>query len=127
MKQNNSFEILLSAAVLVVAGGFFFFAYSSTGGASLSDYDLTVKLRHADGLTPGSDVRIGGVKVGNISSLALDHFTAVAHIRIRDGVAIPTDSGFSIAAGGLTPGSYLSIAPGHAAALAPGASITVAN
>jgi phospholipid/cholesterol/gamma-HCH transport system substrate-binding protein len=122
MKQNNSFEILLSAAVIIVAAGFFLFAYTSTGGAALSDYEFTVRLHHADGLKPGSDVRIGGVKVGDISSLALDHYIAVVHVRVRDEVKVPADSALSISSDGLTPGSYLVISPGRSGAmLAPGA------
>jgi phospholipid/cholesterol/gamma-HCH transport system substrate-binding protein len=125
MKQNNSFEILLSAAVIVVAAGFFLFAYTTTGGAALTDYGLTVRMAHADGLAPGSDVRIGGVKVGDVSGLELEHYTAVVRIRVRDEYRIPRDSALSISADGLTPGSYLAISPGHSSdMLAPGAVFT---
>jgi phospholipid/cholesterol/gamma-HCH transport system substrate-binding protein len=121
MKQNNSFEIILSSAVILVAVGFFLFAYTATGGAALSDYALTVRLHHADGLKPGSDVRIGGVKVGDVSSLALDHYIAVGEVRVRDEVKIPKDSALSISSDGLTPGSYLVISPGRSSdMLAPG-------
>jgi phospholipid/cholesterol/gamma-HCH transport system substrate-binding protein len=124
MKQNNSFEILLSAAVIIVAVGFFLFAYTATGGASLSDYEFTARLHHADGLKAGSDVRIGGVKVGDISSLALDHYIAVVHVRVRSEVKVPADSNLSISSDGLTPGSYLVISPGRSSAmLAAGAVI----
>jgi phospholipid/cholesterol/gamma-HCH transport system substrate-binding protein len=121
MKQNSIFEILLSAAVFAVGIGFFLFAYTSTGGAALSDYALTVQMRHADGLQTGSDVRIGGVKVGNVSSLSLQHYIAVVNIRLRDAVKVPDDSALSISADGLTPGSYLVILPGRSSTtLAPG-------
>jgi phospholipid/cholesterol/gamma-HCH transport system substrate-binding protein len=124
MKQNNSFEILLSAAVIIVAAGFFLFAYTATGGAALSDYAFTVRLHRADGLKAGSDVRIGGVKVGDISSLALDHYIAVAQVRMRDDVKVPADSTLSISSDGLTPGSYLVIKPGRSTqTLAPGATL----
>jgi phospholipid/cholesterol/gamma-HCH transport system substrate-binding protein len=125
MKQNNSFEILLSAGVIIVAAGFFLFAYTATGGASLSDYEFTVRLHHADGLKAGSDVRIGGVKVGDVSSLALEHYIAVLHVRLRDEVKVPKDSTLSISSDGLTPGSYLVISPGRSSTmLAPGAVLT---
>ena len=128
MKQNNSFEILLSAAVIIVAAGFFLFAYTATGGASLSDYDITARLHHADGLKVGSDVRIGGVKVGDISSLALEHYIAVAHVRLHDDVKVPKDSALSISSDGLTPGSYLVSAPGRSSdMLAPGAVLAAPN
>lgn len=125
MKQNNSFEILLSAAVIIVATGFFLFAYRSTGGASLSDYEFTIRLQRADGLKAGSDVRIGGVKVGDISSLTLERYTPVAHVRLHDEVKVPKDSRLSISSDGLTPGSYLVISPGRSSEmLPPGAVLT---
>jgi phospholipid/cholesterol/gamma-HCH transport system substrate-binding protein len=128
MKQNNSFEIILSAAVIIVAAGFFLFAYTATGGAVLSDYEFTARLHHADGLKPGSDVRIGGVKVGDVSSLALEHYIAVVHVRLRDEVKVPKDSAFSISSDGLTPGSYLVISPGRSSDMvAPGAVVTAPN
>jgi phospholipid/cholesterol/gamma-HCH transport system substrate-binding protein len=124
LKQNSAFEILLSAAVIIVAVGFFLFAYTSTGGASLSDYAFTVRLHRADGLKAGSDVRIGGVKVGDISSLALDHYVAVAQVRLHDDVKVPVDSGLSISSDGLTPGSYLVITPGRSSSmLQPGGTL----
>jgi phospholipid/cholesterol/gamma-HCH transport system substrate-binding protein len=123
MKQNNSFEILLSAAVIIVAAGFFLFAYTATGGASLSDYEITARLHHADGLKAGSDVRIGGVKVGDISSLALDHYIAVVQVRVRSDVKVPADSALSISSDGLTPGSYLVITPGRSSAILSAGSV----
>ena len=125
MKQNNSFEIILSGAVILVAAGFFLFAYTSTGGAALSDYGLTVRITHADGLKAGSDVRIGGVKVGDISDLGLERFTAVLHIRLRDDVKVPNDSTLGVSSDGLTPGSYLVITPGRSSEmLAPDSVMT---
>jgi phospholipid/cholesterol/gamma-HCH transport system substrate-binding protein len=128
MKQNNIVEILLSAAVIIVATGFFLFAYTATGGAALSDYEFTARLHRADGLKAGSDVRIGGVKVGDISSLALEHYIAVAHVRLRDDVKVPSDSALSISSDGLTPGSYLVIKPGRSSTmLTPGAVLAAPN
>jgi phospholipid/cholesterol/gamma-HCH transport system substrate-binding protein len=84
-----------------------------------------VRLHHADGLKAGSDVRIGGVKVGDVSSLALEHYIAVLHVRLRDDVKVPADSTLSISSDGLTPGSYLVISPGRSSTkLAPGALLT---
>ena len=128
MKQNSIFEILLSAAVVVVAVGFLAYTYVITGAARPSDYGLKAEIAHADGLSSTSDVRIGGIKVGQISDLSLDPKTykAIAHLRIRSDVQIPVNSTVSVASGGLSPGSYLAITPGSSAhALAPESTISV--
>jgi phospholipid/cholesterol/gamma-HCH transport system substrate-binding protein len=123
MNRDNVFETILSAIVVLVAVGFLLFAYSSTGGAALSDYKLTVVMGKADGLAPGSDVQIAGVKVGSVSDLTLSGSLAVAHIRIQDGVKIPKDSSLSISSA-LMSSPYLSISPGHSADMVmPGGSI----
>ena len=128
MRQNSIFEILLSAAVIVVAISFIAYTYMITGAARPSDYELKAEMAHADGLSSASDVRIGGIKVGQISDLSLDPKTyrAVAHLRIRSDVQIPANSTISVASGGLSPGSYLAITPGTSArVLAPESTILV--
>jgi phospholipid/cholesterol/gamma-HCH transport system substrate-binding protein len=127
MKQNNYFEILLSAAVVVVAVSFLTYTYVITGAARPSDYQLKADMAHADGLSSASDVRIGGIKVGSVSDLALDPKTykAVVRLRIRSDVQIPVNSTISVTNGGLSPGSYLAITPGTSSRiLAPGSTIS---
>jgi len=70
MRQNNFFEILLSAAVVVVAVSFLTYTYVITGAARPSDYQLKADMAHADGLSSASDVRIGGIKVGDATRRA---------------------------------------------------------
>ncbi len=122
MKPNNSLEILISTAVLLVASLFVFHVYRSTGGAALSDYELTVQTSRADGLKPGADVRINGIKVGSIADITLDKYAAVLRLRVQDEIKIPADSQVAVSADGFNPGSYLAIRPGKSATpLAPGA------
>jgi len=126
MKQNSVFEILLSAAVVVVAVSFLAYTYVITGAARPSDYELKAEMAHADGLSSSSDVRIGGIKVGQISDLSLDPKTykAIVHLRIRSDVQIPVNSTIGVASGGLSPGSYLAITPGTSSqTLAPDSTI----
>ena len=127
MRQNNFFEVLLSAAVVVVAVSFLTYTYVITGAARPSDYQLKADMAHADGLSSTSDVRIGGIKVGSVSDLALDPKTykAIVRLRIRSDVQIPVNSTIGVASGGLSPGSYLAITPGTSSRiLAPGSTIS---
>lgn len=130
MKQNSIFEVFLSAAVVVVALGFLAYTYMITGGPRPTDYELTAQLGHADGLSGSSDVRIGGIKVGQITDLELDSKTykAIVHMRIRSDVRIPTNSFLGVSSGGFSPGAYLSIKPGSSSqTLAPGGTISSAG
>jgi len=127
MKQNSTFEILLSAAVVVVAVSFLAYTYVITGGPRPSDYELTASMAHADGLSArASDVRIGGVKVGSVSDISLDPKTykAIVRLRIRSDVQVPVNSSVAVASGGLSPGAYLAITPGSSGrTLQPGSAI----
>ena len=108
----------LAAAVLFLA-----FMSVRTGTGRLTSYALTGRIPNAAGLLVGSDVRIGGVKVGHISDLSLDQQRrlAVVQMQVRDDLRIPGDSRLVVEApvGGSL---YLTIKPGHGAAIAPGGS-----
>jgi phospholipid/cholesterol/gamma-HCH transport system substrate-binding protein len=112
--QRNSVETILGAVVLAVAGGFLAFAYKSADLKPVQGYTVTAKFGSVDGLSTGSDVRIGGIKVGVVSSLDLDpeSYQAVARLQLRDGVKLPTDSGATVASDGLLGGKYIALEPG---------------
>jgi phospholipid/cholesterol/gamma-HCH transport system substrate-binding protein len=65
-------------------------------------------------VSPGTDVRLNGIKVGTVSSLDLDPNTyrAILHFTIRSDVKIPDDSSVKITSAGLLGGEYLAIVPG---------------
>lgn len=115
--QNNTVETLIGAIVIAVAAFFLFFAYSSTGAGSVSGYDLLAKFSSADGITSGTDVRLHGIKIGTVSSMALDPKTyqAVVHVQIRNDVKIPDDSTIKITSSGILGGNYVAVSPGASA------------
>ena len=44
-----------------------------TGASAVGDsYELTASFRSVDGITVGTDVRLAGVKVGRVTSMALN-------------------------------------------------------
>jgi phospholipid/cholesterol/gamma-HCH transport system substrate-binding protein len=115
LKGGNVFETLLSAAVVVVAAGFLAFLIMQTGTGHIGSYALRVRMADASGLDVGSDVRLGGTKIGSITSLSLDkgNYTAVVETQIRDDLTLPVDSRASVVTSTLS-NPYLSIAPGNA-------------
>ena len=124
--QSNTFETLIGAIVIAVAVGFLYFAYANTNSTGLSGYDLDAKFQRVDGLNVGTDVRLSGIKIGNVSSLSLDPKTyqATVHLNIRSDVKLPDDSSIMVTSTGLLGNSYLSVSPGGSdGMLAPGGTI----
>lgn len=114
--NKNMIETLTGAFVLVVAGWFLLFFMKENSGVSLANdhYILTAKFEQADGISIGTPVRIGGVKVGVVVEQDLDPKTywAALKISINNKIKIPTDSTAKISSEGLVGGKYLSIVPG---------------
>jgi phospholipid/cholesterol/gamma-HCH transport system substrate-binding protein len=121
--SHNLFDTILAAGMILAALAFVTFIYVRTGTGRLASYELTARIPNAAGLDLGSDVRIGGVKVGRISGLSLDQrrHLAVVQMKVRDDLAIPVDSQLAVEAP-LGGSLYLTIRPGHGAAIAPGGS-----
>lgn len=112
---TNVAETAIGGVVLAAAVGFFLYAANSADVAlGGSDYPLVASFRKADGVTPGGDVRISGVKVGSVSDVSLDQETYQARVElsIRNGVDIPDDSSAVVATEGILGGTHIAIQPG---------------
>src|SRR6185312_13865502 len=114
VQQNNVAETLIGAIVIAVAVGFLVFAYMRTGSGSLSGYEVNARLPKADGLSVGTDVRLGGIKIGTVTDLTLDpkSYLVTVHMNIRNDVKLPVDSSVLVTQAGFLGGQYLSITPG---------------
>ncbi len=114
--SGNVVETLIGAVVLAVAGLFLFFAYSTAEVGSVDGYTLVAKFDRVDGLAAGSDVRIGGIKVGSIGEMSLEteSYMAVVTMNINSDVQLPEDSSAKISSDGLLGSNYLSLEPGGA-------------
>ncbi|GAB5390051.1 MAG: outer membrane lipid asymmetry maintenance protein MlaD [Alphaproteobacteria bacterium] len=113
---SKKFEALLGLAVVAVALAFFAFGYSRTqaGAASGTGMKLHANFLDSTGLSPGSDVRVSGVKVGSVSAITLDPQTYLARVEfsLADGVILPVDSSAKITSEGLLGGRFLALEPG---------------
>lgn len=113
--QESKTETLVGAAVLAAAIGFGVYAAQAAGlGNATNGYELTASFRSAEGIVPGTDVRLAGVKIGQISDMTLnaDTFRADVTLQFADGVAIPNDSAVAIASEGILGGNFVEIIPG---------------
>lgn len=111
---RNLIETLMGAVVLVVAGLFLVFAYSSTNVRPVRGYDLIAKFERIDGLAPGADVRVSGIKVGTVVEQRLepDTFLAVVRMSVDSHVKLPTDTVAQVASEGLLGGNFVALVPG---------------
>jgi len=115
LRPGNVFETLVSGLVIVVAILFIGFIMMRTGTGHLGSYDLHVRLADAGGVKVGSDVRLGGTKIGSVLGLRLDpaDYSAVLDVRVRDDLALPADSAAGIS-GSVLGEQFVAISPGHA-------------
>lgn len=111
---NNVIETVMGAVVLTVAGGFLYFAYSSSNIKQVDGYSISAGFTNIAGIGLGSDVRVGGIKIGVVEKLTLDNatFQAVTNMRINEDVKLPKDSSAAIQSDGLLGSKFVAIEPG---------------
>jgi phospholipid/cholesterol/gamma-HCH transport system substrate-binding protein len=115
MAENNTTEVIVGGVVLAAAAGFLIYLASSTGvSRSTGEYELTASFRSVEGVTPGTDVRMAGVKIGTVTGLELNPqtFRADATFTIREEIELPDDTSAVIASEGLLGGNFLELVPG---------------
>lgn len=114
-KMNKSkLETLVGAAVIGVALFFTFFAYNGSNLKKIDGYTVKARFNSVDGIGNGSEVRIGGIKIGQVSEMDLDPKTyeAIVNIQLREDVKLPEDSTAAIVSASLLGGKYINIEPG---------------
>ncbi len=129
MKQTR-LELLVGSFVLL---GIVALAYLAikTGSGSLmggGTYELEARFANAGGLNKGSSVLMAGVSVGRVEGVEIDpaDFSAIATMRVRTALQLPTDTMASIKTTGLIGDKYVALAPGaDESYLEPGNRITM--
>lgn len=112
---DNRADAILGAVVLAAAIGFVVYAGQIAGfGTGRTGYELVASFRSAEGVRVGSDIRMGGVKVGTVSGMALNAETFEADLRLRiDGaMVLPEDTLAVVATEGLLGGAFIELLPG---------------
>jgi phospholipid/cholesterol/gamma-HCH transport system substrate-binding protein len=112
--RRNMIETVLGAVVLVVAGVFLVFAYTSADLRRGNGYPISAAFNSIVGLNNGADVRVSGVKVGTVTTLALDPKTyqAIVSMMIDDQVKLSTDTTAVISSESLLGGKFISLESG---------------
>ncbi len=114
--SRNAIETVMGAVVLVIAGGFLYTAYKGQDVGPEKDgaYHVTAIFDNVAGISDGSDVRVGGVKVGVVDGLTLDpqSFQAQVGLTIAKNYALPKDTTASIIGDGLLGNKFVALQPG---------------
>lgn len=127
MSQSHTTEVITGGVVLAAAVGFLFYAgqiVGLSGSGGLESYSAS--FRTADGISIGTDVRLAGVKVGQVTGITLnpETFRADAAFSVKSDVTLPEDTSVIISSEGLLGGSYVELLPGGSPFnLEPGAEI----
>lgn len=113
--RESLFETLVGLVVVAVAAIFLVFSLKQGATAAPTDsYQLHASFNRIDGVAAGSDVRLAGVKIGVVSSVALDPKTYKADITftVPRNLKVPDDSTAQVQSDGLLGGAYLSLVVG---------------
>ena len=112
--QRNIIETVMGGVVLIVASFFVIFAFSSAGVSPVAGYEVSARFENASGLSPGTDVRMSGVKIGSVTRQSLDPetFTAVVTMTIQSDLQLPLDTSARIIPDGLLGGNFVELEPG---------------
>ena len=126
--KENIVEALVGLLVVLVAVGFVTFAYGRTQAGTAGDgYVLKASFANVTGVSPGTDVRVAGIKVGTVTKQSLDpaSFQAMVEFGIDKALKLPIDSSAAVTTEGLLGGTYVALTPGgDSVMLKPGEEIT---
>lgn len=112
--RRNALETAIGALVIVAAVGFLAFSYSAADIGKVTGYTVVARFDRVDGLKSGADVRMSGIRVGQISELRLeaDTYFAVVEMEIDEAVQLPDDSSAEIVSESLLGGRFMALTPG---------------
>ena len=132
MQGRSLTEFATGAVILLAALLFLGYAVVNSGrgkmvGGTGDGTTLTARFDRIDGIANGADVRIAGVRVGNVTDTRIDPqtFSADVTLRVDGSLHLPDDTSAEITSEGLLGGRYVSLVPGGSEkVLADGGRIT---
>jgi phospholipid/cholesterol/gamma-HCH transport system substrate-binding protein len=117
LKEHGA-EALIGLLVVLIAVWFGYYAWHRTGGGRVANaIQVTALFPNASGINQGTDVRVAGIKIGQVASvkLAPKTFQAEAGLAIDPAAKIPDDSSAAVTSEGILGGTYLALIPGGSA------------
>lgn len=112
--RNSWVETIVGAAVILVALVFLIMGYRETSVTTYGNAAIYKgTFESVDGISLNSEVKMGGVKVGSVSSIVFDENNrVVVAISVRSDLKLPDDSTLAISSSGFLGDKYIEIIPG---------------
>ena len=113
--RENIGEAIVGLAVVLLAVWFVLFAWQRTGGGERAGaIRVTALFPNASGVNVGTDVRVAGLKIGNVAAQKLDtqSYQVAVTLALDPSVKLPADSSASITSEGLLGSTYIALTPG---------------
>lgn len=111
LKEKNPMETIIGFIVILIALIFLIFALSKVDTQTVKGYEIYANFSSVGGLEEGAEVKINGVKVGNVTKeeLDLENYQVKITLSIKDKIKIPKDSSAEVLSNGILGDKYLKI------------------
>ena len=116
MNKNLNIEFAIGLLILIISVIFFFYYTSKINFFNKVDsFQINSSFFEIGNTSIGNDVKINGVKVGEVLNIKLDqeNYMAVITSSIEKSIKIPDDSVFKISNNGFIGSSYVEIQLGN--------------
>lgn len=113
--RNHLFEALVGLIVIVAAAWLVMtFVGRTASGAGSDAIEVTAYFPNVGGIDVGTDVRVAGMSVGEVTDISLnpDDFQGEVRMAIDPEANLPNDSSAAITSEGLLGGSFIALLPG---------------
>lgn len=106
IKSNLNFIVGLVTIII-------FIIFSMKNDKVVSNYTIAkANFNRIDGINIGSDIRMSGIKIGNVFDIQLEKNKPTIFFNFKKQISIPDDSSISIQTDGLFGEKYVAIEPG---------------
>ena len=116
MNKKINIEFLLGLLILIISViSIFYFSSKINIFNKIESFHINSNFFDIGNMNIGNDVKINGVKVGEVSNIELDieNYMAVVTSSIKKSIKIPNDSVFKISNNGFIGSSYIEIQLGN--------------
>ncbi len=109
--KTETLETIVGGIVITLILIFVGFGMMRSGVKQVEGYRVQAEFGSVGSLRQGADVRLGGIKIGNVQAMTLnpEDFRAVITMNVQAGVQLPIDSAARILSDGLLGDSYVSL------------------
>ena len=116
MNNRINIELFLGLLILLISIiSIFYYSYKVNLFNKVDTFEINSSFFDIGNMNIGNEVKIKGVKVGEVSGISLDqeNYMAIITSSVNEGIEIPNDSIFKISNNGFIGSSYVEIELGN--------------